>query len=182
VYLPAARHPEPDTSEPPVPAVLPVRGARILLVEDEPAVRDAVRRILERAGYEVTIAGGAEHALKLLTEAADPCDLLLTDVIMPGMWGDELATRARAFIPDLPTLFVSGYGERFLRRGRASAPGPVLVKPVRDDALLMQVATLIGGRRRENGSGPQPRTSSAENMDRSDSAYPRTGGAEVRSV
>ena len=58
-----------------------------------------------QAGYDVVPADSAEHALELLRAGDAVHDLLLTDVIMKGMWGDELATRAREFLPDLPTLF-----------------------------------------------------------------------------
>ena len=137
----------PESGESSAPATPSTRG-RILLVEQERPVRDAVRRVLDQAGYHVVLAESAEHALELFASGALGCDLLLTDMIMPGMWGDELANRARKLMPELLVLFVSGYGERFLRRGRAPAPGPVLVKPVSDDALIREVASLMDSRGR----------------------------------
>jgi two-component system, cell cycle sensor histidine kinase and response regulator CckA len=136
-------------------------------VEEDPAVRDAVRGVLDRAGYNVVLADDTAHALELVTGGGTTYDLLLTDVIMPGMWGDELAKRARQCAPDLLVLFMSGYGERFLRRGRAPAPGPVLMKPVGDEALLREVASLLDSRPSSNGHSTQSAPSPAENSDRS---------------
>jgi CheY-like chemotaxis protein len=143
------------------------RRAQILLVEADPAVRDAVRGVLDRAGYRVVAADDAAQALELVTGSGTAYDLLLTDVIMPGMWGDELAKRARQCAPHLLVLFMSGYGERFLRRGRAPAPGPVLMKPVADEALLREVASLLDSRPSSNERPTQSPPSPAENSDRS---------------
>jgi PAS domain S-box-containing protein len=151
---------------------------RILLVEDEPAVRDVVQRILVRAGHEATVASSAEQALGLLADDSD-FDLLVTDVIMPGMWGDELAERARELLPHLPVLFMSGYSERFLHRGRATAPGPVLTKPFRDEVLLRQVAELVSTNREsgedETQSDGSPAENSKEKQRRSESGRPGEG-------
>ncbi len=182
VYLPASESEAPVSrnGRPPPPQAI-VAGGRILLVEDEPAVRDVVNRILERAGYETATASRGEQALVLL---AGDCnfDLLLTDVIMPGMWGDEVATRARELVPDLPTLFMSGYSERFLHRGRASAPGPVLTKPFRDEVLLRQVAELVSAHRASTANGTQSEQPSAENLNRSNGGLSSAGGAQPRST
>ena len=148
VYLPASDD-VPETEAPPAAgAAVPdgrLRRASILLVDDEPPVREAARRILQKAGYDVSVACGGNEALELL-ERKTPCDLLITDAIMPGMWGDELADRVQRLRPGIPALFISGYSERFLRRGRDAAPGPVLTKPFRDDALLDRVAELLARR------------------------------------
>jgi PAS domain S-box-containing protein len=181
VYLPARELHLLDVEPPKDGAPSQAGRGRVLLVEDEPPVRETVQRILGQAGYDVVPADGAEHALRLLTENCD-CDLLLTDVIMPGMWGDELAARARELFPELPVLFVSGYSERFLRRGRPPAPGPVLTKPLRDDALLRQVAALIGRREGATEARPQLGSLSAENSDNGDVAAGRVAGADSRSM
>jgi PAS domain S-box-containing protein len=175
VYLPATdatiRTRQNGDTHPPTLA----NTGRILLVEDEPAVRDVVSRILDRAGFDVHVSENGEKALQRLRH--DPhYDLLLTDVIMPGMWGDVLATHAKELHPDLPILFMSGYSERFLRRGRATAPGPVLTKPFREDALLTQVATLVSERRHGSANRAQPAGGPAEFIVESHGALTRVNG------
>ncbi len=82
---------------------------RILLVEDEPAVLELMRRTLESYGYTVLHASTPERALRAMQEGAARVDLLLTDVVMPGMNGRELAMHLRALDPALRVLFMSGY-------------------------------------------------------------------------
>ena len=79
----------------------------ILVVEDDELVRDVVERTLRRLGYDVTVAGLPEEALELA--AGRRYDALVTDVVMPGLTGDEVASRIRANQPDLPVVFMSGY-------------------------------------------------------------------------
>jgi signal transduction histidine kinase/FixJ family two-component response regulator len=167
IYMPATEQSSPVRRELHTSPAQSCSGASVLLVADEPAVRDVVMRMLERAGYVVLVADRGDRALRLLAACERSCDLLLTDVIMPGMWGDELAKRAWRLVPDLPTLFMSGHSERFLRRGGALAPGPVLTKPFSEEVLLLQVATLIGAR---HSSGTQPVSAPADNRDRDDNA------------
>ncbi|MCB1182510.1 PhnD/SsuA/transferrin family substrate-binding protein [bacterium] len=83
----------------------------ILLVEDEPSFLRAVTLMLTRAGYTVLSAGDAGAALDLARERGGDCDLLLTDVVMPGTSGPELAAQIRALLPNLPCLFMSGYAD-----------------------------------------------------------------------
>jgi CheY-like chemotaxis protein len=84
---------------------------RILLAEDEPAVRSSCRRILTRAGYTVIDAPDGPTALARMAAEMDPFDLLLSDVVMPGMSGSELARRVKAHQPDIAVLFMSGYAD-----------------------------------------------------------------------
>jgi CheY-like chemotaxis protein len=84
-------------------------GERILLVEDQPAVRALGARMLESLGYAVVTAADAELALAILEDTNLPLDLLVTDVVMPGMKGSALAQRARTLRPDLKVLYISGY-------------------------------------------------------------------------
>ena len=80
-----------------------------LVVDDEPAVREIVRRGLEASGYRVHTAGGVREALAVAATAAGPIQLLVTDVIMPGGSGRLLAERLLATVPALKVLFISGY-------------------------------------------------------------------------
>ncbi|MEX2285082.1 MAG: PAS domain S-box protein [Gemmatimonadota bacterium] len=91
------------------PARRTARGERILLVEDQPAVRALSVRMLQSLGYHVLQAADAESALVILEDVSQPLDLLITDVVMPGLKGSVLAERARALRPSLKVLFISGY-------------------------------------------------------------------------
>jgi len=81
----------------------------ILLVENESALRDLMRRFLEGSGYEVLNARDGDEALSVVTTHPTPIDLLLTDVVMPEMRGVEVARRAAGIRPGLRVLFMSGY-------------------------------------------------------------------------
>jgi two-component system, cell cycle sensor histidine kinase and response regulator CckA len=90
------------------------RANRILVVDDEAAIRDVTRRILMRDGYEVIDAPGGEEALSLLANEDERVDLLLTDVIMPRMSGKELAERFASLRAGARVLFMSGYTDRLI--------------------------------------------------------------------
>ena len=87
------------------------RKASILLVEDEVAVRMFATSALASRGYKVAAADGPEAALELLSEAGEPFDLLITDVVMPGQTGPQLAAQVREAHPDMAVIFISGYSE-----------------------------------------------------------------------
>ncbi|MDQ6827938.1 MAG: response regulator, partial [Gemmatimonadota bacterium] len=113
----------------------------VLVVDDEPTVRSAVTRYLERLGYQVVSAASAEEALAVIEHAPDRVRLLLTDVVMTGMNGRELAARAVTIRPHLPVILMSGYsGPRssgaFAVPADSSADAlPLLQKPFDLDAL-----------------------------------------------
>ena len=86
----------------------------VLLVEDEPMVRTVAERALTRHGYSVITADNGEDALKVL-DKGEPIDLLVSDVVMPGMDGPTMVREARKSRPDLKILFISGYAEEQLR-------------------------------------------------------------------
>jgi PAS domain S-box-containing protein len=116
---------------------------RVLLVEDESAVRAAACRMLRAAGYTVLEARHGEDALEVIEEQG-PVDLLITDMVMPQMGGAELARAARARHPLLPVLFMTGYtDEELLRQGGLDHGAEVLRKPFVTDDLLAAVSSLI---------------------------------------
>jgi len=152
VYLPrieaAIEAPRVDAGRGPFPG----GKETILIAEDEEAVRGLVCEILRRLGYRVLVAGDGVEALALSQRFPDQIHLLLTDVIMPGMDGRELAERMLAARPDTRTLFMSGYAE-------PPIPDDVLLqKPVTPDALARKVAEVLRQpaphRRHAVGSGP----------------------------
>jgi CheY-like chemotaxis protein len=120
----------------------------VLLVEDEPAVRQMTSRALREYGYGVLEASGAEEALELLGRADGKVNMLVTDVVMPGMDGPELARRALELRPGLPVLYMSGYtDDEIVRRGLLDAGQPFLQKPFTPETLGERVAGLLKRRR-----------------------------------
>jgi DNA-binding NarL/FixJ family response regulator len=128
----------------PAPAVLvEPRQQTVLLAEDEEIVRDLVQLTLERNGYHVLAASGADEALRLRSENDEPVDLLLTDVVMPGMNGAELAQRVLADAPRTPVVFMSGYtgdaAPTGLEGELLEKPFPMATLVERVDAALARV-------------------------------------------
>jgi len=133
---------------PPPPPILEGAAQRtILLVEDEPAVRAAAERILASAGFGVLSIDSADRALALMSGWTEPLDLLLTDMVMPGMSGRELALRLRAIRPGLPVVFMTGYSEDLVRRDPETLDGAILQKPFTREPLLAAVGAALDERR-----------------------------------
>ena len=108
----------------------PPEGRSVLLVEDEEIVRRLVRLLLERSGFDVHEARDAQEALALVEERAEEIDLLLTDVIMPGMGGVELARELRGRKPDMKVVFISGSTDnRISPEAQAETGGAFIQKP-----------------------------------------------------
>ena len=126
------------------------RRARILVVDDDPAVREVTAAMLEDAGYEVAQSASAAAALAAL-EAGDPPDLLVADFAMPGMNGLQLASAARERYPDMSVLFITGYAGTTLasRIDRAA----VLRKPFRSLDLERSIRNLLGARDTQSTAG-----------------------------
>jgi CheY-like chemotaxis protein len=119
----------------------------ILLVEDEPGLRLSTRRLLERAGYAVLEAMDGQAALQLWQSARERIDLLLTDLRMPRLGGDDLIALVRADAPSLPVVVMSGYHTDQLssRRGpRAGESVRRIDKPFTSRVLLEAVAASVG--------------------------------------
>jgi len=122
------------------------RGESVLIAEDDMAVRRVAERILTTAGYAVVSAGGGTEALELLDDPANHFDLLLADVVMPGMRGDDLARRAVAMRPGLHVLFMSGYSDNAPPSELGPTAGGVsfIDKPFDAGALLERLRELLG--------------------------------------
>ncbi len=116
----------------------------ILLVEDEDTVRNLVQRMLTDQGYDVLSANKGEEALALAKEHNDHIDLLLTDVIMPGMSGHQLAQTLGPQRPDMRILYMSGYtDDDVLRYGIKQGKVPFLQKPFSPDDLVAKVDQIL---------------------------------------
>jgi signal transduction histidine kinase/CheY-like chemotaxis protein len=123
------------------------RPATILLVEDEDGVRTTTERILTRAGYHVLSAANATEATAIFDLHHDALDLLLTDVVMPGMHGPELAARLTEGHPDLPVLFMSGYGDQMPTLAVAAPRASFVAKPFTATSLVQTVEGLLAAGR-----------------------------------
>ncbi len=118
-------------------------GKTLLLVEDEPLVNHATCRLLRRKGYQVLSARDGSEAMRIAFEQ-EHIDLLITDVVMPGMNGVELARELRKLRPNLRVLYTSGYSAGLVGESDAwGMPVEFLQKPVRPDVLVARVRKLV---------------------------------------
>jgi len=146
VYLPRVR----GAAEPPLPApeLPPLRGGKetVLLVEDAAPVRTLARRSLEARGYRVLDAADGPSALELSARHAGEIDVLVTDVVMPGMSGRELAERLAPTRPRMKVLYTSGYtDDAMVRQGVLNAGVAFLQKPFVPDTLARKVRDVLDG-------------------------------------
>jgi signal transduction histidine kinase/ActR/RegA family two-component response regulator len=152
VFLPQAR---PTSTRLVIAAIKPHASQAcetVLVVEDEPAVRRAVHRNLERLGYRVHAAKDGEDALRIV-ESLDAIDLLLSDVVMPGIDGPEVACRLRARWSDLPVLFVTGYSaDRLAPSGAIGPHDRVLEKPYEFEELARTIRQMLEARASRNAA------------------------------
>jgi CheY-like chemotaxis protein len=128
--------------------VRPRAPANILLVEDEPAVRTITQRMLVASGYRVLVAANATEASALFAGSFSPIDLLITDVVMPGLDGPALAAQLRAARPQLPVLFISGYRHEHVIPSDPAGTSAFLAKPFARDVFLAKVIELLAAARK----------------------------------
>ncbi len=150
VYLPMVQETGDDAARSLDTAVSPAepirRGENILLVEDEEAVRDLVMEGLRNDGYRVLAAGNALEALSLLERHTRPIDLLLTDLMMPGMNGIDLARGLMSTHPGMKVLLMSGYPEEEIGQFVQKEPGTAfLQKPVTPSLLTRKIREVLDG-------------------------------------
>jgi PAS domain S-box-containing protein len=143
ILLPAAGH---DIQAEPAPVPEPGggRGETVLIVEDEPAMREVTRRILSRSGYHVIVAASGHEAIEIAARHTGDIDVLLTDVVMPRMLGKEAAERIRALRPGVQVLFMSGYAQGVLDcRGVVEVGVNLIQKPFSEAQLLVTLRQII---------------------------------------
>jgi two-component system, cell cycle sensor histidine kinase and response regulator CckA len=140
----------------------PQRGTEtILFVEDEPSVRMLVRDELRKLGYRVLEAKNGIEACLLATQQAGSFQLLLTDVVMPGMAGRELAQHLSVIKPDLRTLFISGYLDDVgIMAGQEEGMSSFLQKPFTPEVLARAVRNLLDANAPSEKTGASPATTS----------------------
>jgi len=142
IYLPAQVSPAGET--PPVTREPePAAGTEtVLVVEDDANVRELVRLLLESNGYTVLTVQGPDEAVRVCTEL--DVDLLLTDVVMPDVGGQELAERVAAAVPDVRILFMSGYSDAAVHRnGVLGESAAFIEKPFTERALTAKVREVL---------------------------------------
>jgi two-component system, cell cycle sensor histidine kinase and response regulator CckA len=144
ILFPAVEAPLSDR-EPAEHGTAPARGSEtILLVEDEAVVRQLVAEILESNGYDVLQAADGPSALELLRRHTGPVDLLVTDVVMPGMSGPEVANAVSAMLPGTRVLYISGYTDSAIGHHGVLEPGiAFLQKPFSAGDLTRKVRALL---------------------------------------
>jgi len=148
IYLPRVEEATPPARHLPLPLELNGGSETVLLVEDEGSVRELVRETLETKGYRVLEAENGEAALRITNQHSDPIDILITDVVMPGMSGRELSTRMRTSHPQTKVLYLSGYTEDAIVHEGVLAPGTAfLQKPFTLHALARKVREILGSPR-----------------------------------
>jgi signal transduction histidine kinase/CheY-like chemotaxis protein len=143
IYLPHTSEAEPAAT-PPTAAPAPGGSETVLLVEDEPQLATLIARVLRKNGYTVLQAAQSEEALAILQSHGERIDLLLTDVVMPGMNGRELAERVKLERADIRVLFMSGYSDdAVLRHGVEAAIAHFLPKPFSMQTLTAKVREVL---------------------------------------
>jgi nitrogen-specific signal transduction histidine kinase len=143
IYLPVAPDaiPEPDAAP-----KAPVVSRTILLTEDDEGLRLAYFKMLQRNGFEVLTAQNGSEALAICKQHESPIALLLTDILMPGMSGPELAHNALQLRPEMRVLFMSGYAGEALDEIAHDLPQPIqlIQKPFGKSALIAKIKSILG--------------------------------------
>jgi two-component system NtrC family sensor kinase len=128
--------------------VLRGNGEKILVVEDDNGVRDHLSEMLTDMNYSVSAADNAEAALRIIADGSQRIDLMLTDVVMPGMNGRQLVDRALAERPRLRVLFMTGYPrDAIVHAGRLDSDVVLVQKPISPAELSLRLKTMLNGRR-----------------------------------
>lgn len=148
ILLPSFGHAPPSKAEPPpreytsFPRLAPAVHTRVLLVEDDSAVRAGLRRMLDAAGYDVVEAPDGAAALAAIEQHGDGVNVVLSDIAMPSMDGRSLARALRAQWPKLPVILMSGFADRAsIDEG---VPGVVVLqKPLAPDSVISAIEAAI---------------------------------------
>jgi len=152
VYFPVHRGEAPKKrAAPPLVSSDWSAGGKVLLVEDEEMVRTVAERALARAGYEVTACANGEEGLAAITEGG-VFDVVVSDVVMPGMDGPAMVRAIRARLPGMPVLFMSGYAEEQLRRDIDIADMHFIAKPFSVASIGDKVGAVLQQARAEQGA------------------------------
>jgi CheY-like chemotaxis protein len=131
------------------------RGLRVLLIDDEDVVREMVTEVLAHEGVEVLTAGDGERGLELFGEHGDGIDVVLLDLSMPGLSGEETFSRLAERAPDVPVVLSSGYDHaEAMRHFEGRAPAGFIQKPYRPGQLLAEIQRCVPGAAGTAGTAP----------------------------
>ena len=144
VYLPVIERPV-KRSAPEKPESLPTGHERILLVDDEKPIVELERQVLERLGYHVTAFESPREAIAVFKAKPDDFDLVLTDMAMPDMTGDQVAEELFKIRPDILVIICTGFSERINGQGSPCIMG-VLKKPMSKSVLARMVRSVLDGK------------------------------------
>ena len=119
----------------------------ILVVEDDPVLRDLIRRVLEQEGYSVLAAGNGDEAVGLALRFAEPIHLVIADVVLPGVSGFDVADRVWSVHPERQVLYITGYADvPVVRQELGETRQRSLLKPFSKEDLLQSVREILGPR------------------------------------
>jgi CheY-like chemotaxis protein len=157
VLFPSTENEPSQAPQPGAAVQVPAGGGTVLVVDDDPSVRQVASQMLEMAGYEVLLAGDGGEAVACFAARPEAIDLVLLDMTMPNMDGSEAFQELRKLRPDVRVILSSGYNEqdatnRFAGKGLAG----FIQKPYRAAKLLAAVGEALGGQRAgRSGTGPE---------------------------
>jgi signal transduction histidine kinase/CheY-like chemotaxis protein len=154
IYLPATVRADADRESSIDTAKPAFSGATVLVVEDARALRNVICETLSTSGCTVLSARDGQEALRIINEQKSAVDLLLTDVIMPGMNGQALAKEVRSLRPDTKILYMTGYSGEFIRADMLTAGVSFIQKPFTSADLEHKIGKMLADKRRENSPSP----------------------------
>ena len=160
VYLPAAAQAAADHESGKGTAKAAFSGETVLVVEDARPLRDLICEALSTSGCTVLSARDGQEALRIVSQRKSAIDLLLTDVVMPGMNGPALAKQVRALCPQTKILYMTGYSGEFIRADMLIAGVSLIQKPFTPADLGRKISKMLADKSREN-SEAAPNTSAA---------------------
>jgi two-component system cell cycle sensor histidine kinase/response regulator CckA len=143
IYFPRYRGEVPIPESPAAPVETERGSGTILLVEDEQLLRSVIREALEENGYQVVEARSPAEALAALRQSGQHVDLLLSDVVLPGINGFELAEEVRRVRPEIRIVFMSGYTDKAIKGDRPLLDAPFLEKPISTSQLLSALRSAL---------------------------------------
>jgi CheY-like chemotaxis protein len=145
IYLPVARAVSPSAVQHIVRPLEPTNAERILIVDDEPLVRDVAKTVLERTGFQVVSAEGGEEALEIYRREGNAIDLVLLDYIMPRMNGVQVLKELQQLDPNVCVLFSSGYHtDHEVDQLLAAGGRGFVAKPYRPQDLVQSIRDVLG--------------------------------------
>src|SRR5205807_7477493 len=163
VYLPAAAQATADHESGKTTAKAAFSGDTVLVVEDARPLRDLICEALSTSGCTVLSARDGQEALRIVSQRKSAIDLLLTDVVMPGMNGPALAKQVRSLRPQTKILYMTGYSGEFIQADMLTHVVSFIQKPFTSVDLECKIGKMLDDKLRENSpdSTSSPKTTSA---------------------